>query len=96
MRRRPPRSTLFPYTTLFRSVKVLTILIYTVFALGVYVYEDKVDWTFGGVLAIGNVIGSQIGVRLTVLKGHAWVKTFVTVSVIAAAVMLLVKNLRAS
>lgn len=78
------------------AVKVLTILIYTVFALGVYVYEDKVDWTFGGVLAIGNVIGSQIGVRLTVLKGHAWVKTFVTVSVIAAAVMLLVKNLRAS
>ena len=42
----------------------------------------------GLVLAAGTVIGSQIGVKLTVQKGHAWVKGFVTVMVVVFAVKL--------
>ena len=74
------------------AVKVLTILIYTAFALAYFAYEGKVDWKLGCVLAVGNVIGSQIGVRMTVLKGHAWVKTVVTVAVIVLAIMLLLRG----
>src|SRR3712207_7999606 len=51
MIRRPPRSTLFPYTTLFRSV------IYARTAAGVSSVEDLVDrdtpLRFGGISATG-------------------------------------------
>lgn len=72
------------------AVKVLSILVYSLFALGVFAWQDKVDWHLGLALAVGNVVGSQIGVRFTVLKGHAWIKAVVTVTVIALAIKLLV------
>lgn len=75
------------------AVKVLSILVYTTLALAIFAIGGKVDWTLGLVLAAGTVIGSQIGVRLTVLKGHAWVKTIVTVAVIVLAVKLLIAEL---
>lgn len=74
------------------AVKVLTILVYTACALTIFAIQEKVDWRLGGVLAVGNLIGSQIGVRITVLKGHKWVKTVVTVAVIVLAIMLLVRR----
>ena len=74
------------------AVKVLTILIYTGCALAVFAIQDKIDWKLGGVLAFGNVIGSQIGVRMTVLKGDAWVKAVVTVAVIVLASILLLQR----
>src|SRR3712207_7614965 len=39
MIRRPPRSTLFPYTTLFRSDDAPRVLILTTFDLDEYVYD---------------------------------------------------------
>lgn len=71
------------------AVKVLSILIYSLFALGIFAWQDKIDWRLGLALAVGNVIGSQIGVRFTVLKGHKWVKGVVTLAVIGMAVKLL-------
>jgi len=44
----------------------------------------------GLTLAAGTVVGGQLGVHLTVLKGHQWVKKVVTVAVIIMAVKLLV------
>src|SRR3712207_7110831 len=38
MIRRPPRSTLFPYTTLFRSARGLFVLLCLAFAIGFFVY----------------------------------------------------------
>lgn len=72
------------------AVKVLAILFYSLFALAVFAWQGKVDWHLGLALAVGNVVGSQIGVRFTVLKGHRWIKVVVTVTVIALAVKLLV------
>lgn len=72
------------------AVKVLSILVYSFVALGVFANFGNVDWVLGLALAAGNFTGSQIGVRLTVLKGHAWVKAVVTIAVIALAIKLLV------
>jgi len=72
------------------AVKVLSILVYSFFALGVFAWQGKVVWQLGLALAAGNVVGSLIGVRFTVLKGHRWVKAVVTVTVIALAIKLLV------
>jgi uncharacterized membrane protein YfcA len=72
------------------AVKVLSILIYTFLALGIFAWQDKVIWPLGLTLAAGTVVGGQLGVHLTVLKGHQWVKKVVTVVVIIMAVKLLV------
>ena len=72
------------------AVKVLSILAYSLFALAIFAWQGKVDWHLGLALAVGNVVGSQLGVRFTVLKGHRWIKVVVTVTVIALAIKLLV------
>ena len=71
------------------AVKVLSILIYTFLALGIFAWQHKVNWPLGLSLAAGTVVGGQLGVHLTVLKGHQWVKKVVTVAVIVMAVKLL-------
>lgn len=70
------------------ALKVLVILVFTVLSLGIFAAQGQVDWWLGASLAAGSLLGGQIGVRLTVLKGHRWVKGFVTVTVIAFAIKL--------
>src|SRR5256885_11241221 len=55
MIRRPPRSTLFPYTTLFRSAVVGTFALFP--ALG---FSINITSMFGLVLAIGIVVDDAI------------------------------------
>lgn len=70
------------------AVKVLTVLIFTTLSLAIFAWQGKVHWIPGLVLAAGNLLGGLVGVRLTVLKGHRWVKGVVTAAVIAFAVKL--------
>jgi uncharacterized membrane protein YfcA len=70
------------------AVKVFSILLFTVLSLALFAWSGKVDWPVGLVLAVGYVIGGLVGVHLTVLKGHRWVRGVVTVAVIAFAVKL--------
>ena len=72
------------------AVKVLSILAYTVISLVIFAMEGKIDWSLGLVLAGGTMLGSQIGVHLTVLKGHRWIKKVVTVTVIIMAIKLII------
>ena len=51
----------------------------------------KVVWIAGLTLAGGTVLGGLVGARLTVLKGHRWVRGVVTVAIIAFAVKLLLE-----
>jgi len=71
------------------AVKVLSVLIYTALSLGLFAWNGKVVWDLGLALAVGTVAGSQLGVRLAVLKGHAWIKGVVTVAVMVFAAKLL-------
>ncbi|MGH7572731.1 MAG: sulfite exporter TauE/SafE family protein [Gemmatimonadota bacterium] len=70
------------------ALKVLIVLIFTPLALVLFTLGGKVDWGFGAPLAAGYVAGGLVGVRLTVLKGHAWVKRVVTITVILFAILL--------
>lgn len=70
------------------AVKVLSILVFTGVSLALFAWQGKVEWVPGLVLAAGTVVGAFIGVHLTVLKGHRWVKGVVTAAVIAFAVKL--------
>lgn len=70
------------------SIKVFVILVYTFFAIIVFVIEDKVNWSFGITLAIGSSIGGWFGSRWSVEKGDKWIRVILIVSVSAMAIKL--------
>jgi uncharacterized membrane protein YfcA len=70
------------------AVKLLVILATTCLSLGLFAWAGKVDWVAGAALAVGSLTGSLVGVRLTVLKGHAWVRGVVTAAIVVFAVKL--------
>lgn len=70
------------------AVKVLTVLCFTVLSLALFAWQGKVDWLMGLTLAAGTILGGLVGARLTVLKGHRWVRGVVTVTIILFAVKL--------
>ena len=70
------------------SVKVLSVLCWTAAALAVFAANGSVDWRLGAALAAGTLVGGVAGARLTVLRGHRWVKVVVTVTAILFAIGL--------
>jgi len=70
------------------AVKVLSVLCFTLISLGIFAWQDKVQWSIGLALGTGMVLGGLVGVKLTVLKGHAWIKRVVTVTIIVFALKL--------
>ncbi len=72
------------------ALKVAIVLAFTPIALVGFAWAGLVDWGLGAVLAAGNLTGAMLGVRLTVLKGQAWVRRVVTAMVILFAVRLLI------
>lgn len=71
------------------ALKVTVILGAMIVSLSLYAWQGFVLPVPGLVLAGGTILGSQIGVKLTILKGHKWVKGVVTVMVIIFALKLL-------
>ncbi|MEZ4416649.1 MAG: sulfite exporter TauE/SafE family protein [Gemmatimonadota bacterium] len=70
------------------ALKVLVVLGFTVPALITFARNDMVDWRLGTALAAGNLLGGLLGVRLSVLKGHVWIKRVVLVAVVVMALRL--------
>jgi len=70
------------------ALKVFCVLLFTPLSLAIFAWHGQVAWIAGLSLAAGSILGGLLGVRLTVLKGHRWVKGVVTVAVIAMAVKL--------
>lgn len=70
------------------SVKLFVVMIYTLAALLVFIYEGKVNWMYGGVLAIGNSTGAWIASRWSVKKGDKVIRWFMVATVIALAIKL--------
>ena len=70
------------------AVKLLVILATTTLSLLLFAWNGHVDWLAGTGLALGSLVGSLVGVRLTVLKGHSWVRGVVTAAIVVFAVKL--------
>ncbi len=70
------------------AIKVLTILTITLLSLAIFAGAGAVDWPRGLALGAGNLAGGLIGVRVAVLRGHAWLERVVTAAVIVFAVLL--------
>ncbi len=71
------------------AVKVFIILIYTAFALVVFIINDQVNFKFGLILAVGNMMGAFVGARFAVKWGPKFVRYLLLITIIVAAVKML-------
>lgn len=67
------------------AIKVVVVLVYTVFALLVFVIHGKVNWQVGLVHAIGNVIGAYLASRYAVNWGANFVRWFIIIIIFITA-----------
>jgi hypothetical protein len=70
-------------------VKLLIVLSFTIFALGVFVYNDQVNWLVGLVLAVGNMAGAWVATKMAVQRGAGFVRWFLIAVVVVSAALLL-------
>jgi len=70
------------------ALKIVVSGIYTVFAVIIFVINDKMNWEYGLVLAFGNAIGGWFASRWSVKKGDGLVKIFLIIMVIIMAIKL--------
>ncbi|MFW6001540.1 MAG: sulfite exporter TauE/SafE family protein [Halanaerobium sp.] len=71
------------------SIKVLVVAIYMLSSLLVFILNDKVNWTIGLTLAIGNGFGAWLASTLAVQKGDKLIKIILSFAVIMMALNLL-------
>lgn len=71
-------------------IKVFIILIYTLPALAIFALKGQVLWATGLVLALGNMAGAMMAVRVNMgPKGAQWIK-WLTLAMVAAILVRLI------
>lgn len=71
------------------AVKVGIVLLFTAGALVVFIINEQIDWGLGLTLAIGNMLGARIAVRMSAKKGAVWAHRLLVVIVSTSALYFL-------
>ncbi|MEW5845396.1 MAG: sulfite exporter TauE/SafE family protein [Bacteroidota bacterium] len=71
------------------AIKVLITLVFTVLALGVFIYNRQVDYLIGITMGAGNMLGAWIATHVAVRRGATFIRWFLLVCVLAFALKLL-------
>jgi hypothetical protein len=64
------------------AIKVLSVLVYSPFALMVFVLNNQVDYKIGLISAIGNIFGGYLASRLAVNWGAGFIRWFLIVIIL--------------
>lgn len=70
------------------AIKVFCALAFSAVSIVIFSAAGKISWPEGISLGLGTLAGGQIGVHLTVLKGHRWIRRVVTVAIVVFALKL--------
>ncbi len=70
------------------ATKAVVISIYMAGAIVIFIINDKINWSVGLTMAIGNALGAWFSSRFSVNKGDKFVKIFLVVVVVIMAVKL--------
>lgn len=70
------------------SIKVVVVAVYTVIALGTFIYFDQISWTHGLILAAGNSIGGYIAGKYSLIIPEQYVRRAVLFITIGLAIKL--------
>lgn len=71
------------------ALKLFIILVYTVFAFGIFIYNKQVNYLAGFLLGGGSMIGSFIATRVAVSWGPKFVRIVLIAVVLVAAIKFL-------
>lgn len=72
------------------ALKVFVVLMYTVFSLGVFMLNGKINLMMGLTLSAGNALGAHLGSSFAIAKGDKWIRLILIVAVIAMALKLVI------
>jgi len=75
------------------ALKVLIVLLYTPFALGIFMYNNQVDYKLGFLLGIGGMIGAWFAAKVSVKKGAKFIRLFLIITIFISAVKLIIDNI---
>lgn len=67
------------------AIKVFIVLAYTLFAMVIFIIHDKINWQFGLIHAIGNIIGAYLASRYAVDWGANFIRWFIIVIILIAS-----------
>ncbi len=70
------------------AIKAIVVIFYTLSALAIYAYNDKIDYKIGFIMAIGNALGAWFVSRWSVKKGDGLVRWFLIIMVTFMALKL--------
>jgi len=71
------------------AVKLLIILLYTPIALAIFIYYGQVNWKYGLILAVGNMIGAFLGTKVAIKQGPKFIRWVLIGIIIISAGKLL-------
>jgi len=71
------------------AIKVMTVFLYSPFALAVFIMNDQVHYGMGLIAAIGNVFGGIVGSRMAISWGNNFVRWVLMVVIILFSAYLL-------
>lgn len=72
-----------------KAIKVFIILLYTPFALFIFIMNDQVNYKIGLILAIGNMAGAFLASRLAIKKGSGLIRWFMIIVIAISSTKLL-------
>ncbi len=67
------------------ALKLFIVLIYNTFALGVFILNGQVDFGFGLIVGIGNMLGAFIGTRIAVRYGPKLARIILMIGLLFSA-----------
>jgi uncharacterized membrane protein YfcA len=70
------------------AVKLSVVFFLTAVSVAMFAWFGLIDWPRALALGLGNLLGGQLGVRLTLAAGHRWLRWIVTIAVLASAAKL--------
>jgi len=71
------------------ALKNLIVVLYTVFALAVFILNDQVNWPVGLTLASGNMLGAWLAARIAIKKGTRFIRVILLMAILAASLDML-------
>ncbi len=67
------------------AIKILIVMMYVPFSLAVFIWNDQVNYKYGLVLAIGNVIGAYVASKYAIKRGAEFVRWVILIVVLLTA-----------
>ncbi len=70
------------------AIKVFIVFCYTIFTIIIFQLSNNIVWSYGLLLAVGNIIGSYIGVKTAIKGGDKIIKIVLSITIILASIKL--------